>query len=64
MGFLCIDSMKVFESEEEQKVFQCAIEAAKAIGDSLYIYIEKILWLNIKRRNQRNITKNKEKQKG
>lgn len=43
LGFLCIDSMKVFETEHEKKMFSLSVEYAKTLGDSLYLFFEKIL---------------------
>lgn len=43
LGFLCMDSMKTFETDEEKAMFALGVEYAKAIGDSLYTLFEKIL---------------------
>lgn len=43
LGFLCIDSMKVFETETEKNLFSIGIEYTKSFGDSLYLFFEKIL---------------------
>ena len=43
LGFLCIDSMKVFASEQEQEIFKIGTEFAKSMADSLYIFFEKAL---------------------
>ncbi|GAA6410240.1 hypothetical protein K040078D81_43570 [Blautia hominis] len=43
LGFLCIDSMKVFETEQERLIFSIGVEYAKSLGDSLYLFFEKIL---------------------
>lgn len=51
LGFLCIDSMKVFNTEEELSHFKIAIEMAKALGDSLYIFLEKVLITQIRCKN-------------
>ena len=43
LGFLCIDSMKIFETENEKNIFSIGIEYTKSFGDSLYLLFEKIL---------------------
>lgn len=43
LGFLCIDSMKVFETKEEKNVFALGMEYSKSFADSLYLFFEKIL---------------------
>ena len=43
LGFLCIDSMKIFETETEKNLFSIGVEYAKSLGDSLYLLFEKIL---------------------
>lgn len=43
LGFMCIDSMKIFESSEEKDIFKIGIEYAKMIADSLYLLFEKVL---------------------
>lgn len=43
VAFLCIDSMKIFATEKEKDAFKNATEYAKSIGDSLYIFFEKVL---------------------
>lgn len=43
LGFLCIDSMKIFETEIEKNLFSIGVEYTKSLGDSLYLLFEKIL---------------------
>lgn len=43
LGFLCIDSMKIFETETEKNLFSIGVEYMKSLGDSLYLLFEKIL---------------------
>lgn len=43
LGFICIDSMKIFKSIDEKDIFKIGIEYAKAIADSLYLLFEKVL---------------------
>lgn len=43
LGFLCIDSMKAFETEEEKKIFSIGVEYTKSFADALYPLFEKIL---------------------
>lgn len=43
LGFLCIDSMKTFTTQEEIDIFSLGIEYAKSLGDSLYLFFEKLL---------------------
>lgn len=48
LGFLCIDSMKVFESSYEKALFSLGVNYAKSIGDSLYLFFEKVLISHLK----------------
>lgn len=50
LGFLCLDSMKVFQTEEEIEVFEMAVSVSKALGDSLYPFFEKLLLYQIRNR--------------
>lgn len=43
LGFLCIDSMKVFNNDEEIEAFEMGTSIAKALADSLYPFFEQIL---------------------
>lgn len=43
LGFLCIDSLKTFETDKEKRIFSVGVEYAKSFGDSLYLFCEKIL---------------------
>lgn len=54
LGFLCIDSMKAFETEEEKNIFSVGIEYTKSFADTLYPLFEKIL---ISCRNNAKINK-------
>lgn len=47
LGFLCIDSLKTFTTQEELDIFVIGTEYAKAIGDSLYLFFEKVLLLGL-----------------
>ncbi len=43
LGFLCIDSLKPFISEREEKIFNIGVEFATGFADSLYVYLEKVM---------------------
>lgn len=43
LGFLCIDSMKTFDTKAEQRIFAVGVEYAKSLADSLYMLFEKII---------------------
>lgn len=43
LGFLCIDSMKAFETEEEKNIFSVGVEYTKSFADALYPLFEKVL---------------------
>ena len=45
LGFLCIDSLKTFNTQDEIDIFSLGIEYAKSFGDSLYLFFEKGLIL-------------------
>lgn len=47
LGFLCIDSMKTFDTVAEKNIFKIGVEFAKSMGDSLYLLFEKILMCQI-----------------
>lgn len=44
LGFLCIDSMKVFETPYEKELFSLGVGYAKSIADSLYLFFERVLF--------------------
>lgn len=43
LGFLCIDSMKAFETEAEQNIFRIGVEYTKSFATTLYPLFEKVL---------------------
>lgn len=43
LGFLCIDSMKAFETEAEKTIFRIGVEYAKSFATTLYPLFEKVL---------------------
>lgn len=43
LGFLCIDSMKVFETLYEKELFSLGVSYSRSIADSLYLFFEKVL---------------------
>lgn len=47
LGFLCIDSMKVFETLYEKDLFTLGVSYSKSIADSLYLFFEKVLLCHI-----------------
>lgn len=58
LGFLCIDSMKVFETLYEKNLFSLGVSYSKSIADSLYLFFEKVLLCNMEHDkivNNRNV---------
>lgn len=49
LGFLCIDSTKAFTTDDEIEAFKCGIEYAKSFADSLYLFFEKVLTIELSR---------------
>ncbi len=68
LGFLCIDSQKVYIKPDELELFKIGVEYAKSFGDSLYLFFEKVLLLSLNCNtisyNKKNINNNTNKYSG